>query len=305
MGNKEEPTRKEQSAPTQKNIGPDLGDVKFVSNNKKEMNMTGLFKDRPIFLVSSGPSLQLMNLDRIREVQAMSFGINNSWSIFKPDIWTCADSPDRFLYSCWKDAQILKLVPSGLRNKNLRFKKDEDFYVSEEKPLDCPNVLYYSRNLDFNHRTFLDENTVNWGCTGDKAGSLGHKGARSVFLSALKLCYVLGFRTVYLCGVDFKMNEGVQNYAFPQERSLSSVKGNNVSYNVNSKRLEELNKLFLRNNYRVFNCNPSSHLKAFPFLSFDEAIQRCSEEIVEFEGSKGWYNVETKNENKRIKAKRN
>ena len=282
---------------------PDFGDVKFTTNTGRQMNMTDLFMGRPVFLISSGPSLNHLNLERIRDCSAFSFGVNNSWSIFKPDFWTCADSPDRFLYSCWKDPKILKLCPSSLRNKNLKKKVSGEFKTTDEQARDCPNTLFYSRNLSFNHLTFLEENTVNWGCTGDKPGTLGFKGARSVFLAALKLCYVLGFRTVYLCGVDFKMEEGIQNYAFEQERSPSSVKGNNCSYNVNGKRLNELNKLFMRHNFRVLNCNPLSHLTAFPFISFDEAIEESSKLVVPYEGSLGWYDGECKD--KKMKVKRN
>jgi hypothetical protein len=281
------------------------GSVKFQNCMGNPVDLWGQFHGLPVFLILSGPSLNTMKLSEIRRVKAQSFGVNNSWGVFEPDFWTHADGPDKFLYSKWKDPNIMKFCPSPMKNRNLRTKsRDGIFMPSEDKPRDCPNTVFYPRNLEFDHVGFLSEDTVNWGNPGDKECSLGYKGARSVMLAALKLCYVLGFRTIYLCGADFKMEKEEQNYAFEQDRSSSSVRGNNASYNINKKRLSSLHPLFLEKGMKVYNCNLDSGLKVFPFLPFPEAISRCESLIPSDEGTLGWYDGENKKKDK-VKIKRN
>lgn len=259
-----------------------------------------VFKNEPIFLILSGPSLTSLNLEEINRVGAMSFGVNNSWHTFKPNFWTCADTPNRFLYSRWLDPKIMKLVPGPLKGLRLRKQVGNTLVESDKTPLSCPNVFFYQRNLQFNPNLFLREKTVNWGGHSKKKDVVDVKGARSVMLSAIKLCYVLGFRTIYLCGADFNMEEGQQNYAFEQSRTNSAIKGNNNSYKANIKRLKSLEAVFNKGGLKIFNCNPKSRLDAFPFISFGEAITKCESRLIPLESSKGWYDKEAK----KMKVKR-
>tara|TARA_R100001594_G_scaffold59170_1_gene93105 strand:- start:242 stop:1186 length:945 start_codon:yes stop_codon:yes gene_type:complete len=275
------------------------GGIEFNTPQGSRSNLD-VFNGSSIFLISSGPSLNDLNLEEINRVGAMSLGVNNSWHVFKPRFWTCADTPDRFLFSRWVDPGITKLVPSSLKGLKLREQVGNELVESEKRTCDCPNVFYYRRNLDFNPSSFLTERTVNWGGHTKVKDSMGIAGARSVLFSALKLCYSLGFRTVYLCGVDFEMNHGAQNYAFEQERTKSAVKGNNNSYKANIKRLKSLRPVFDQAGFQVFNCNPRSRLDAFSFISFDEAIHKCEENLIPLESSKGWYDKV----DKKIKVKR-
>jgi len=275
------------------------GHVTFLNSFGAEANLS-VFKDQPIFLVLSGPSLNSHNLEEINRVNAMSFGVNNSWHVFKPNFWTCADNPDRFLYSRWVDPNVMKLVPSALKKMSLRKQVGNKLEEAGKTPKDCPNVFFYERNLSFNPSLFLKEKTINWGGESKKRDSIGIKGSRSVMLSAIKLCFVLGFRTIYLCGADFNMEEGTQNYAFEQDRTDSAIKGNNNSYKGNIKRLKSLKTKFDESGLKVFNCNPRSRLDAFPFISFEEAIAECEKGLIPLESSKGWYDKE----DKKMKVKR-
>ena len=62
----------------------ELGEMLFVTKDSRRISMNNQFKGQPLFLILSGPSLNNLDLNEITRVGALSFGVNNSWSIFKP-----------------------------------------------------------------------------------------------------------------------------------------------------------------------------------------------------------------------------
>lgn len=258
------------------------------------VDLENLFMGLPIFLILSGPSLVTHPLHQIRLTGAYTMGVNNSWGVYKPTFWTCADDPRKFLSSGWLDPRIIKIVPRGKAKKTLRKKEGKMFRETEIQARDCPGTLFYERNLHFDPSTYLDEPTVNWGCSGKKEDALGIRGARSVMLSAVRLCYYLGFRDVYLLGCDFKMEKGRQNYAFEQDRWASSIRGNNNTYNALKARFEALKPYFEKKGFSVYNCNPESELEVFPYRSFKEGLSKFRDRVPEIEDTLGWYDVEDK-----------
>lgn len=251
------------------------------------------YRGGSLFLISSGPSTRDMDLGALVRPGIITMGLNNSPRRFRPNMWACVDSPSSFMRSIWLDPKIQKFIPICSADKPifdndslverdahgdtivdkdgkaiLHDEKAKFMYRGENLPLrarDCPNMVYYRRNEHFRANQFLWEDTINWGNHGDLGG------ARSIFIVTLRLAYLLGFRRLYLLGVDFNMSPD-QKYSFAQDRSPSSIRGNNSSYETIMKRCEELQPLFLKEGYEVFNCNPKSALKAFPHMSFEEAI---------------------------------
>ena len=269
------------------------GRVKFKNQNQKNVDLYDLYKGYPLFLCLSGPSLATFELQKIKEVKALSFGVNNSWSVWRPDFWTHADGPEKFLRSRWKDPSIMKFVPAPLRNGKLRTKDPKGEFVElDETPQNCPGVVYYPRNLYFHHETYLDESSVNWGCGGKDRCSVGIKGARSCMLAALRLSYILGFRKIYLLGADFNMEEGQQNYAFKQHRHKGSIRGNNGTYKALRKRFKAMLPLFKEKGLKIYNCNLNSKLDVFPFITFEKAIEECRNFVPPSEDTMGWYDKE-------------
>jgi hypothetical protein len=186
-------------------------------------------------------------------------GVNNSWSIFRPNLWLCVDRPGSFLQQGWKDPSILKILPLGHRDSRLRRRlSDGTFVDSPRRPRDMPACLYYIRNESFDPSTFLSEATVNWGGHRTFTDSLGIRGSRSVMLAALRIAHYLGFANVYLLGADFRMTYGGENYAFPQGRSKASVRGNNKRYDELNRRFEALRPYFRRYGFAVYNCTRGS-----------------------------------------------
>ncbi|MDX1964958.1 MAG: hypothetical protein SFX18_17555 [Pirellulales bacterium] len=202
--------------------------------------------------------------------------VNNAATVVRPNLWTCVDDPGNFSDAIWRDPGIVKFVPEDHFAKEI-FIRDAKINLipSTLKVRDMPVVFGYARNERFVAESFLTEKTICWGNSAGKIDELGQKGSRSVMLVALRLLHHLGCRIIYLLGCDFRMEYGKQNYAFEQDRSPSSVRGNNRSYEILNYRLAALKPYFDATGVQIYNSTPHSELTAFPTIEYAVAIQRA------------------------------
>jgi len=271
-------------------------------NIKTIFDLKDTFINSHIFLICSGKSFNELDKNPLRFVMTMC--VNNApkacMPYFRPNIWTSVDNPDKFLYTIWADPKIMKLVPDGHINKPL-WNSDLDDSFGNYKVSDMPNIYTYPRNNIFNPETFLTESTVNWGCGENicgncqyihqkrdergkkikfpdacpKCGAIKSNGGRSVFIASLRLLYELGFRNVYLLGVDFEMKVNEPKYSFEEDKTPRGVAGNNSSYMKMEDRFKKLRPIFEKNGFMVYNCNKNSRLTAFEYLPYEEALKRA------------------------------
>lgn len=232
------------------------------------ISLEGLYRGRSLFIIAGGPSFAKLDHSRLRRPGVVTMALNNAAKTFRPNLWTHVDAPDHFIRSVFMDPTITKFTPKELRGHRV-FNSDTWTWM-KETVRDCPNVFFYPRSSELNYDTFLTEDVVCWGAKKD--------GRHSVMLPALRLAYYLGFRKVFLLGVDLEMSE-TTTYHFEQERKSDSVRGNRATYAKMEKWFPELNKRFDKAGFKVFNCNPESKLKAFPFLSFGEALMESLDEF--------------------------
>jgi len=253
------------------------------------VSMGGFYRGRSVFLTLSGPSLNQLDLSLLNRRGVVSMGVNNSWTVHRPTLWTCVDDPGRFIDTGWKDPGILKLVPMCHWARSLRIQaKDGTMRQSAFRVCQMPSVLFYRRSNHFDHERFLTGDTVPWGNDAKQADSLGIKGMRSVMLAALRLLHHLGFRTVYLLGCDFAMTDD-KKYAFEETREASAIRHNNALYDALSRRFEALLPHFEQHRFRVVNASPGSALGVFERMSYEDAVAAASGECAKPVNSQGWY----------------
>lgn len=268
---------------------PAKNGLRLYTTDFDSLSLSDFYRGRQAFLVLSGPSLASHDLSLLNQRGIVSMGVNNSWAVHRPALWTCVDSAGRFIDTGWKDPGILKLVPMSLWNERLRIQKpDGSMAASAFRVKQMPSVLLYRRSERFDHRRFLDEDVVCWGNHTSTTDSLGIKGKRSVMLAALRLLHYLGFRTVYLVGADFKMSPE-KGYAFDEHRSDEAVRHNNILYQSLNQRFLALKDHFRQHRFTVMNCTPGSGLTAFEHIDFDDAVAKASAECGKPVDTKGWY----------------
>jgi predicted ribosome quality control (RQC) complex YloA/Tae2 family protein len=68
------------------------------------------------------------------------------------------------------------------------------------------------------------------------------------------------------------MNQN-QGYHFDQDRTPSAQNNNNSTYIKMEYRFKKLRPIFEKEKFNVFNCNPYSNLKVFPYVDFETAMR--------------------------------
>jgi len=272
-----------------KNRSPSRNGLRLYTADFDSISMANFYRGRSAFLILSGPSLNQLDLPLLNQRGIITMGVNNAWTIHRPNLWTCVDDPGRFIDTGWKDPGITKFVPVCHRVRRLRIQKPDGsmqpsaFHVSQ-----MPSVLFYRRSNHFDHERFLTGDSVPWGNDGNQADTLGIKGKRSVMLAAMRLLYHLGFRTVYLLGCDFKMADD-RRYAFDEARAPNVIRYNNTLYESLTKRFEALLPHFEQHKFRVVNCSPGSALSVFERMTYEDAIKQAASECSKPITTTGWY----------------
>jgi len=268
---------------------PARNGLRLYTTDFDSVSLSDFYRGRQAFLVLSGPSLADHDLTLLNKRGIVTMGVNNSWAVHRPTLWTCVDSPGRFIDTGWKDPGVLKFVPMANWNGRLRIQKpDGTMAPSAFRVKQMPSVLLYRRSEHFDHRHFLDEDTVCWGNNSATKDSLGIKGKRSVMMVALRLLYYLGFRVVYLVGADFRMSPE-QKYAFDETRGADAIRHNNVLYESLNQRFEAMQEYFKRSRFTIWNCTPESGLTAFAHMPYEQAIEKAAAECGKHVNTKGWY----------------
>jgi len=272
-----------------KNRAPARSGLRLYTADFDSISLGGFYKGRSAFLVLSGPSLNDIDLTQLDRRGIVTMGVNNSWTVHRPTLWTCVDDPGRFIDTGWKDPGVLKFVPVCHWGRKLRIQaKDGTMRDSVFRVAQMPSVLFFRRSNHFDHERFLTGDTVPWGNDPKSTDSLGIKGKRSVMLVALRLLHHLGFRTVYLLGCDFRMAAD-HKYAFDETREAAAIRHNNVLYDSLSRRFEALLPHFEKHRFRVVNCSPGSGLGVFERMTYEEAIAAASAECAKPVSTQGWY----------------
>lgn len=257
----------------------------FFDRQNHTLWLNNTYGGGPVFLIAGGPSFASLDHALLRQPSIVTMGLNNAVKTFRPALWCSVDSPDHFLRSIWFDPLIQKFVPI-CHGPKLVFDSDA-WTFTKTMVRDCPNIVFYRRNEHFQPRQFLREDSINWG------NHKSYGGGRSVMLAAFRILYLLGFRTIYLLGVDFRMDDH-HHYHFQQQRSRGSISGNNETYKKLCIWFAELRPIFEAAGLRIFNCNPESGLKAFDFVSFEDAVKASVLDVdVVNERTSGLYDTKT------------
>ncbi len=277
---------------------------RYIKPHKGEMPLfynvegTGLFlknqyKDASIFFLGCGPSLLDYNLASLSQRGLITFGVNGvAAKIFRPNLWTCVDTPFSFHESIWLDPAITKFVSGGFSGHKFitENRKQSELVVSQ-----CPNIILYDKNDYFEVDKFFTEQTISWGCAENVVDSLGIKSGRSVMLVSFKIMAYLGFKRIYLLGCDFNMQYDPEKkgkgktYAFNQYKNKKACSTNNYGFGRISKRLEALIPGLKQQKIKVYNCYEKSNLKIFPYKSFDDCKKQALKDFPAKISTKGLY----------------
>ena len=254
----------------------------FFTRECANLNLVGNYRGSSIFVICNGPSLASgeYDLSLLNRPGILKYGMNNGARTIRPNFWTCVDDPKRFIKSVWLDPCITKFIPHSHVNKNIF--DNEKWEEMDMTVGDCPNVIYFHRNEKFMAERFLFEDTINWG------NSKEYGGGRSVLLPVLRICFLLGFRRIFLLGADFKMSS-TYTYHFDEQRAKGAVNCNMSTYDrLKHDYLPSLKPYFENEGLEVYNCNPDSELKVFEHMPYEKAIELAMFSLGDVENERTW-----------------
>lgn len=271
----------------------------LFNRDLRPLDIASLYKDATCFVVSCGPSLAKLDLSLLAKTRGvLTCGINNSPTVYRPNLWVFGDPPYKFHDSIWCDPAILKFVPlSFMSSKPLRRKNpDGSFSWMESRtggqvfPQDMPGVIGYRRSGRLDAETFLTEDSVSFGRNEEWAAREKTWHVNNTFFSVIKILYAVGVRHVYLLGCDFSMRLE-QPYVFGQSKGISGVRSNNRAYSRMNQWFTGARSEFEARGLVIENCSPESSLTAFDYVDYRVALSRvvCAQDPLD---ASGWYSLE-------------
>ncbi len=287
----------------------------IVDRYGRDAGVADHFKGASCFFVASGPSARTMPLELLSRRGCVVFCCNNSPAVLptgmRPTIWTHTDPTHKFHDAIWRDPGIpFKFSPirhwgdwqeeefprpARKRNgkerplKGIRRRSGGELgFIPGIRAKDCPGVFGYHRNTTFDPASFLTEATINRGNDRKSSGRNGWPHCINTMFTVLRLGHLLGFRTLYLLGVDFRM-DARQPYGFNQSKGAGGVEGNNAAYRNMAIMFLALAPRFEAAGYRVVNCTPGSQLAVFDTMRFEDAVDEATAGFEQELNCNGWY----------------
>lgn len=251
-------------------------------------SLENVYLNGSVFLVLSGPSLLTNDLTLLQQRGICTMAVNNAGCVVRPNIWTFGDSTCKFHEALFRDPAILKILPKPRMGDRIRSKQGDQFIQTDDAVVKMPGVVCIERNNDFKPDEWLYEKSINWGSGKEWSAKTGYPRVLSTMIQAVRICYYLGFRKVFLLGCDFKMTpESV--YAFKQFKHAGGCTGNNASYASIEWIFHQLRPYFKEAGFEVFNCNPNTYMTAFPVLPYQEALDMALQNFPKEVDTYGWY----------------
>jgi len=211
----------------------------------------------------------MLHVERIRERGIVSLAINNIAGHVPVSAWCFSDPQDKFHHGMFFDPKCMTFAPIPKLRKHVRAKlPDGTFRTTKTRVQECPGTFGFQRGTTFYPETFFSSEEAQWG-RGGKQPDPKPFTCLCTMLLGIRLLHYLGCQKVYMIGVDFWMTDKEQ-YAFGQTKRAS-----NTRYKNENAMLQELVPTFKKHNFQMFNCNPDSKCDAFPYVSFEKAIEDC------------------------------
>jgi uncharacterized Rossmann fold enzyme len=211
-----------------------------------------VFRGQRCFIVGNGPSLNVGDLERIKDKGIVSFASNGIYKIYQDTSWR----PKYYFYG---DVEAFK------RANNIQ--KDQIYFMSDL----FKDIVGKSDNINFFHHIFklnqdgsalFSDNIVK-----------GVSGGRTITYVMLQFAIYMGFKEIYLLGVDFSWGEHGENthfcndYVDPQYEQR--IRENVMHKDKLIKNYECANRFAEEHGVKIYNATRGGYLEVFERIDFD------------------------------------
>lgn len=216
-----------------------------------------VYKGEKCFIIGNGPSLKASDLQRIQDEGIVSFASNGIYKIYKDTSWR----PKYYFYG---DIEAFK------RANHLE--KNQIYFMSDL----FKNIVKNKENVNFFHHIFeLNE---------DGSASFsdnivdGVSGGRTITYVMLQFAVYMGFKEIYLLGVDFSWGEHGENthfcndYVDPQYEQR--IRENVMHKKELIKNYQCANRVAKEHGLKIFNATRGGYLEVFERIDFDSIFDK-------------------------------
>ena len=207
------------------------------------------------FLIGNGPSLIEKDLDKIYENKAISIGCNKINMVFEKTKW-------RPKYYVIGDSLVWDEEKDNIKNGIKYFARK---IMGDAKPAYGDNVqLYYSKFENYypDYPTFSDDMTK------------GIYGGRTVMYDMLQIAVYMGFKEIYLLGVDFSWGEDGRGTHFCKDYMNDNLVKDAMKYKEEQRHAYISAKIYADSHgIKIYNATRGGHLDVFERVNFDELFK--------------------------------
>lgn len=235
----------------------DFDKLKSPYSNSSLIQFKDKYKGERCFIVATGPSLRITDLDKLHEHNDFCISMNGIYHAFTNTNWR----PNAFVITDpilidWKDI---------IDNMNVDFKFISDNNMDFWKEHHAKNIYRLHIRYSENEQKYSSDITK------------GTYSSCNVTYCCLQLATYMGFKSIYLLGVDFNnfANAHFVNTEKYRE-NINPSKSNDIYYNeyilqrVQKKGYIKAKEYAQENNIKIYNATRGGKLNIFERCSFDE-----------------------------------
>lgn len=224
----------------------DLDREKERFSNPHIETYKSIYKGKRCFIVATGPSLSIKDLDTLHKNKEICISVNGIFAAFADTSWR----PDYYIINDpmvmkkWK-SQIINLKTKAKFIADMAYEHPEELGIKWHaiSLLKCGEVMDFSD--DFAHGAFMK-------------GTITH--------AALQLAVYMGFTEIYLLGVDCNYEKGSLNNHFYKETEQDKASANTdemLSGYLSIRKYTDSNGI------KVYNATRGGMLEVFERVDFD------------------------------------
>ncbi len=205
------------------------------------------------FLIGNGPSLLPSDLDKIASHDMISIGCNRIYLMFPNTHW----KPDYYVVI---DENMYREVTEEISNCDFTVFVKDFFGIDIKKDNGSANVFrMFDKRYQSGYPDFSDD------------FSNGVYAGRTVMYVMLQMAVYMGFKEIYLLGVDFSWGEDGKDTHFCKNymddnivRDFMKYKGETYNAYIAAKRYADVY------NIKIYNATRGGHLDVFERVNFEE-----------------------------------
>lgn len=232
--------------------------------SKKLKKFKGIHKGETCFIIGNGPSLKAEDLEKIYENNIPSFAFNRIYLMFQNTNW-------RPSYYISQDEKTLKNCQSEVNLMNIEFKFIPIFHKYYHN-ISINNAYYFNLITDEQGNPFFSDDISK--CVGSST---------TVACTAMQFAAYMGFRKIYLIGVDhsfstYKNDKGeiikdstVRDY-FTDEYNKDKAELYIPNVDASTRAFMIMKDYCDKHNIEIYNATHGGKLEVFPRVEFDKVM---------------------------------